>query len=69
MRTKFNWEASTAESELVSEGKFADHELSPITSLFIDNLTRVTDLDSLPPQITVADMKGKFKAWRKSTST
>ena len=69
MRTKFNWEASTAESKLVLEGKFSDHELAPITSLFIDNLTRVADLDSLSPQITVADMKGKFKAWCESTST
>ena len=45
-------------SELVLEGKFSDHKLAPITSLFIDNLTRVTDLDSLPPHITVADMRG-----------
>ena len=69
MRIKFNWGESTAESELVLEGDISDNKLSPITSLFIDNLTRVIDLDSLPPQITVADMRGKFKAWQESTST
>ena len=69
MQTKFNWEASTAESELVLEGQFSNHELTSITSLFIDNLTQATDLDSLPQHLTVSDMRGKFKIWCKGTST
>ena len=51
------------------EGQFSDDEMTPTTSLFIDDLTQVTDLDSLPQHLTVSAMQGKFKIWHKGTST
>jgi len=37
--------------------------------MFLDSMTRMTELDSLTPDITVADLRGKFSKWRESTST
>ena len=36
---------------------------------FFDNLTRVTDLDSIPDKITVKQMWAKFMIWIEATST
>ena len=69
MKKKFNWNASTHEAELVLEGNYEDDELSDIARLFLDNMTRVTDLEGLPPMVTKEDLRGKFKKWRESTST
>jgi hypothetical protein len=52
MKHKFNWNASTNEVELVLEGEYEDKEISEITRLMLDNLTRVTDVDDIPKFLT-----------------
>jgi hypothetical protein len=42
MKRKFNWSASTNEAELVLKGEYNEEEISDITRLFLDNMTRVT---------------------------
>jgi hypothetical protein len=41
MKHKFNWSASTNETELVLKGEYNDEEISDITRLFLNNMTRV----------------------------
>jgi hypothetical protein len=69
MKHKFNWSASTNEAELVLKGEYEDDEISDITRLFLDNMTRITETESAPKFLTIEEFKGKFKVWRESTST
>jgi hypothetical protein len=70
MKHKFNWSASTNEAELVLKGEYYnDEEISDITRLFLDNMTRVTEAENTPKFLTMKEFTGKFKVWRESTST
>ena len=69
MKHKFNWSASTNEAELVLKGEYNDEEISDITRLFLDNMTRITDTEDKPKFLTMKEFKGKFKVWRETTST
>jgi hypothetical protein len=69
MKHKFNWSASTNEAELVLKGEYNDDELSDITRLFLDNMTRVTETEDKPKFVTMKEFTGKFKVWRETTST
>ena len=69
LKSKLNWSASTGISELILEGNYEDSELDTISKLFLDNCTRVTDLDSLPATITFKNFQGKISKWKESTST
>jgi hypothetical protein len=69
MKHKFNWSASTNEAELVLKGEYNDEELSDITRLFLDNMTRITEAEEAPKFLTRKEFTGKFKVWRESTST
>ena len=68
LKSKFNWSASTSTSELVLEGAYTDPDIDSISKLFLDNCTRVTELDSLPALLSFKDFKGKITNWRESTS-
>ena len=48
MKTRFNGSASTRESELVLAGVYEEEDLDQLSRLFLDNLCRVTELDSQP---------------------
>jgi hypothetical protein len=41
MKHKFNWSASSNEAKLVLKGEYNEDEISDITRLFLDNMTRV----------------------------
>jgi hypothetical protein len=69
MKHKFNWSASTNEAELVLNGEYNDEEISDITRLFLDNMTRVTEAEDSPKFLTMKEFTGKFRVWRESTST
>jgi len=69
LKKKFNWSATTAVAEKVLQGDYSDEDLEEIQRLFVDNCRRVTELDSLSPKITIADLKGMFTKWRENTST
>ena len=69
LKSKINWSASTGISELILEGTYEDSELDTISKLFLDNCTRVTDLDSLPANITFKNFQGKITKWKETTST
>jgi hypothetical protein len=58
MKHKFNWNTSTNEAELVLEGEYEDEEISEITRLMLDNLTRVTDVDDIPKFLHEKNLKG-----------
>jgi hypothetical protein len=58
MKHRFNWSASTNEAEL-----------SDVTRLFLDNMTRVTEAEDTPKFLTMKEFTGKFKVWRESTLT
>jgi hypothetical protein len=60
MKHKFNWSASTSEAELVLQGEYNDEEISDITRLFLDNMTRVTEADETPKFPTMKEFTGKF---------
>ena len=66
---QLNWSASSASAELVLEGDYDTTALDNISALLIDNLTRVTDLDSLPKEVSMIDMREKFTKWKETTST
>ena len=69
LKTKFNWSATTGVAEKVLHGDYTDEEIVGIQRLFVDNCRRVTELDSLAPKVTIADLRGKFTSWRENTST
>ena len=69
LKHRFNWSASTREAELVLEGEYSSTDIDDISRLLLDNLTRVTDLDSVPAKVTVEQMKGKYSKWNEATST
>ena len=69
MKTRINWSASTQDSELVLEGGYEEEALDQLSRLFLDNLCRVTELDSQPALLTVADLRGKYKVWREGNTT
>jgi hypothetical protein len=69
MKREFNWSASTNEAELVLKGEYNDEEISDITRLFLDNMTRVTEAEDTPKFLTMKEFTGKFIVWRESTST
>jgi hypothetical protein len=52
MKHKFNWNASTNKAELVLQGEYEVAEISEITRLMLDNLTRITDVDDTPKFLT-----------------
>ena len=43
MKSKLNWDATTKEAELVLEGEYEDAELSEISRMFMDSMTRTTE--------------------------
>ena len=69
MKTKFNWNASTNEAELVLEGKYTDDDLTTVQRLFLDHLQRVTPTDKFDEKVKFSDFKRKMKLWRETTST
>ena len=69
MKTRFNWAASTRESELVLAGECKEEDLDQLSRLFLDNLCRVTELDSQLALLKVSDLPGKYKVLREGTST
>ena len=54
---------------MVLKGEYSDPKLDEIQKLFLDNLTRVTEVDELFKFVTVEEFRGKMKAWRESTTT
>jgi hypothetical protein len=66
---RFNWSASTNEAELVLKGEYNDKEISDITRLFLDNMTRVTEAEDTSKFLTTTKFIGKFRVWRESAST
>ena len=54
LSSQLNWSASTGTADLILEGNYTNGDLDTITTLFLDNCTRVTALDSLPLQITLS---------------
>ena len=68
MKTRFNWSVSTREFELVLAGEYDDSELEQLSQFFLDNLSRVTELDSQPALIKVSDLRGKYTVWQDATS-
>jgi hypothetical protein len=69
MKHKFNWNASTEEAELVLEGEYNDDDISEISRLMLDNMTRVMEVDKMPRFVMTKEFTGKFRAWRETTST
>ena len=69
MKTRFNWSASTRKSELVLAGEYEEADLDQLSRLFLDNMSRVTELDLQPALLKVSDLHGKYKVWREGTST
>ena len=69
MKKKFNWEADTAQAELVLKGKYTDTELDEITQMLLDNMKRALPANENDEWITKEQFIGKVKAWRESTST
>ena len=69
LQHQLNWSASSHSAELVLEGDYDTTAIDDISALLIDNLTRVTDLDSLPKAVNMNDMRGKFTKWKETTST
>ena len=69
MLHKFNWNATTKEAELVLEGEYEDNEIDKISRLLLDNMTRVTALNSIPAQVKISDLRKIFKTWTEATST
>ena len=57
------------EAELVLAGEYDKPELEQLIRFFLNNLSRVKDLDSQPTLTTLSDLKGKFKVWCEGTST
>jgi hypothetical protein len=53
MKHKFNWSALTNEAELVLKGEYNDEEISDITRLFLDNMTRITEAEDKPKFLTM----------------
>jgi hypothetical protein len=51
------------------EGEYNDDEISDITRLFLDNMTRITEAEEAPKFMTMKEFTGKFKVWRDSTSS
>jgi hypothetical protein len=69
MKHKLNWNASTEEAELVLEGNYTDDDISEISRLMLDNMTRITEADDRPQFVTNKEFAGKFRVRRESTST
>jgi hypothetical protein len=65
MKHKFNWSASTNETELVLKGDYNHKEISDITRLVLDNMTRVTEAEDTPKFLTMKEFTGKFKVWER----
>ena len=56
MKTRFNWSASTRESELVLAGEYEEEDLDQLSRPFLDNLCGVTELDLQPALLKVSDL-------------
>ena len=54
---------------MVLKGEYSDPEVGEIQKLFLDNLTRITEIDEIFKFVTVEEFQGKMKAWRESTTT
>ena len=61
MLHKFNWNATTKEAELVLEENYEENEIDEISRHLLDNMTRVTELDSIPAQVKISDLRKRFK--------
>ena len=51
------------------EGNYEDNGIDKISRLLLDNMTRVIELDSIPAQVKVSDLRKRFTKWRESAST
>ena len=60
LKTKFNCNALTHESELVLEGKYTDNNLTKVQQLFIDHLQKFTSIDKFDEKIMYEDMGKKW---------
>ena len=72
MKRKFNWNVSTKEAEDVLKGEYEDDEnkeLNKVMQLVLKNCIRIVPMEKSNPEITVLQLRGKIKVWRKSTST
>ena len=54
---------------MVLAGEYEEEDLDQLSRLFLDNMSRVTELDSQPALLEVSDLRGKYKVWREGTST
>ena len=68
LQTLFNWSASTHQAELV-QVNYSSPEINSVCCSLLDPLTRFTPLEDLQADVTLKQMRGKFKTWRKTTST
>ena len=62
MKHKFNWNATTSETELVLKGEYNDEDISITTKMLLDNMTRVTEVVELTATVTRKELKRKFLA-------
>ena len=56
MKMRFNWSAFTQESELVLAGDYEEEDLDQLSKLFLDNLSRIIELDLQPVLLKVSDL-------------
>jgi len=63
-----NFEASTATTDLILDGRFTHEDLNDTTSLLIDHLQRVS-VPAVNSRLTLSEFEGKIKSWTEKTST
>ena len=71
MQQKFDWNTSTEEAEEVLKGKYdnkEDTELTEIMKLVLTNCVKISPPKKTKPEITVAQLQGEMKVWRKGTT-
>jgi hypothetical protein len=69
LRELVDWEASTKVSDLILDGDYSNTELSELQQIFLDHCKKSVPLDSISAEITEAQFKSRFRAWRESTTT
>jgi hypothetical protein len=67
--TSLNWQADTNAADLILEGVYDTTDLEDVTALLLRHCERVTELDSIPTQLSLDDFVSKLKIWSESTST
>jgi hypothetical protein len=67
--TSLNWQADTNAADLILEGDYDTTDLDDVTALLLRHCERVTELNTIPHQLTIEDSVSKLKIWCESTST